>query len=113
MPAQCTQARHRLVLSRIRHGALDKRRRPVVQQLACDPVGRRPDARHRAEGVRVDERRDRLLQPQHGLRRARVAESPLALLPRQRRHVEKEPGQLEIDVPHPTRGYAILTSSYS
>ena len=54
------------------------------------------------EGVGFDERRDRLVDAEHGLRRPLVAPAPLRLAGH-RRHVEEQAGKFEIDVSQKTR----------
>ena len=93
------QLRDFLLLARLAHRALDKRRRSLVNQLAREPIGRRTDPGHRLEGVGVHERGDVPVQTKNGFGGALVAPPALAVACH-RRHVEEQPGQVEIDVGH-------------
>ena len=53
MLPQRAQLRDLLLLARLAHRPLDERRRAVVDQLARDAIGRRADAGHRLERVRL------------------------------------------------------------
>ena len=94
-----TQGRDLVRLARLPHRLLDEGRLAVVNQLARNPVGCRPDPGNRAERIRVDQWRDVLVQPQHGLGGPFIPPRSLVVT-RKKRHIEQKPGQGEVDV-HP------------
>jgi hypothetical protein len=88
-----------LGLTRLLDRPFDERRSAVIDQLASDAIGGRPDARHSLERIRLDQRRNLAIESQHRLGGAFVAPPPLAVAG-QRRHVEQQAAQLEVNVRH-------------
>src|SRR6185503_10090664 len=78
---------------------LHQRRFPLVDQLARNPIRRRPDPGHGLEGIRFDQRRDVAVEPEDGLGGALVAPCALAVAG-QRRHVEQQSAELEVHISH-------------